>query len=228
MAKAELHQPRGKHVLLVVKKKMGHRWKLDKDALGIPQNSFKHITNGDNPLSAKAAAKVAEALGVSFGYLMAGDASKPPITESGELFTEETYQRHRAQREQPNPALPVARKRGDEAFRLFYQLCVKLGRVLLAAHEGTPAQPEGDTRFAAWAARDALIKIGNLYPSFDTNRSVRSGVITLRSIPETFDHELQALMNSGKKRPDAVWRSIQKRLHRDLLIIEKKQARAAS
>jgi hypothetical protein len=230
--KKRLHQPTGKHVLLVLRKIIGARAKESKAALGLAPDTVKSITSrkgpGRMPFTEHAAATVAKNTGVAFNCLLDWQPGKPLKTDTGKPFTEETYKRHRMRLESVTLALPASRKRCDEAFRLYYLLCIKLGRAMLAAHEGTPAQPEGDTRFAAWALRDAINKVGNLYPSFDTNRNVRSGLIELRSIPETFDDSLQTLMNSGKKKPVDVWRAILKQFHLGLEVTEATQAAAAS
>ena len=226
--KKQLHQPKGKHVLSVLRKIIGATVPETKAVLGLSRDTVKSISSGRLAFSERAARTVAAKTGVSIAWLLAMDASKPPTTEGGEPFTEETFNRHEMQHDKFTLTLPASKKRGDETFRLYYLLCVKLGRVLLAAHEGTPAQPEGDTRFAAWKLRDEMIKLGNHYPTFDTNKKVYSGLIEMRSIPETFDNDLQTLMGSGKAKPVDVWRSVIKRFHRDLATMEKQQAVAAT
>lgn len=239
-----LHRPKkGKHVLTALRRIIGVRAKESQEWLGIPLDTAKSITSGRLAFSKAAAATVADKTGVAFEWLMAGDASKPPTTQTGEPFNDQSFTRHRMGHDAAAGALGRANRRGNETFRLFFLLTIKLGRVLLAAHEGTEAQPRGDGRFAAWKIRDELVRLGKMYPSFDTNRKVYSGQVQLRSIPETFDVELQALMQSyvepkakgksgGKKparvKPLVVWREVAERFSRALSQLEREQAKRLS
>ena len=235
-----LHRTKkGKHVLQVLRKIIGVRGKESRERLGLAPDTIKSITSGRLAFSKAAAATVADQTGVSFLWLMAGDASKPPTTQTGEPFDERSFNRHRMARDAAAGALVRANKLGNETFRLFFLLTIKLGRVLLAAHEGTEAQPKGDGRFAAWKIRDELVRLGKMYPSFDTNRKVYSGQVQLRSIPERFDVELQAMMQSygepktgGKKparvKPLVVWREVAERFSRALSQLEREQAKRLS
>lgn len=220
----QLHRP--KHVLLEVRKIIRGRAKESKDTIGLAMDTVKSITSGRLTFGHHAAATVARVTGIAYDCLLSWQPGKQLKTSTGEPFTEETYNRHRMQLEAATAARPGSRKRGNEAFRLYILLCVKVGRVLLAAQEGTAAQPEGDIRFAAWKLRDELNRIGNLYPTYDSNRKVYAGPIVMRSVPERFDHDLQILM--GRKKPLDYWRSILTRFHRDLAAIEHKQAESVA
>jgi transcriptional regulator with XRE-family HTH domain len=235
-----LHRTKkGEHVITALRKIIGVRGKEVRERLGLAPDTIKSITSGRLAFSKAAAATVADKTGVSFSWLMENDARKPPTTQTGEPFNEQTFNRHRMAHDKAAGALGRANQRGNETFRLFVLLTIKLGRVLLAAHGGTEAQPKGDARFAAWAIRDELVRLGKMYPSFDTNRKVYSGQVQLRSIPEKFDVELQALMQSygepkakakpgGKKparvKPLVVWREVAERFSRGLSQLERGQA----
>jgi hypothetical protein len=71
-----------------------------------------------------------------------------------------------------------------------------------------------------------MIKLGKLYPSFDTNPNVRGVIADLVGIRESFDDCFQTLMNSGRIKPTDVWRRILKGFHLALKAIEAVQATA--
>lgn len=214
MRKPLHHRRRGQHVLLALRKIIGASACESKEVIGLAPDTIKSITSGRLAFGPRAAAKVADATGVSLAWLLAGDASKPPRTAGGKEFTAETFQRHEFARDKVTRATLAARKRGDDAFRLWLLLCVKCGQLMLAAAEGNKKQPSGDAAFAAWACRDAIVRLGKAYPTFE------------KGLPEAFSRELQVAMH-GKLKVSEFWAMLLDYMHRGVATIEGSQAAKA-
>jgi hypothetical protein len=88
-----------KHVLSVLRKIIGASLADSKEIFGLARDTVKSIQSGRLPFSEQAMLTVAKKTGVSYKWLLKGDGSKPPKTESGEKFTKETFDRHEATRD---------------------------------------------------------------------------------------------------------------------------------
>lgn len=218
--KKRLHSKTAKHVLSILRKIIGASLSESKAVLGLAPDTVKSIQSGRLRFSEQAAATVAEKTGVALDWLMQGDGSKPPITAEGKQFTEETFNRHEMQHDKFTLALPDSRKMGNESFRLYLLLCIKLGRVMLAAADAK------DGKFAAWKLRDELGRVGRNYPAFES-KDVVKGVVRNQTAPEIFDVGLQTMLNTGTK-PKQLWATMLDRFNKELCAIETAQAKAAA
>jgi len=217
--KKRIHLKQPRHVLSVLRKVIGASLAESKAVLGLGQQTVKDIQCGRSKFLPHHAATVAEKTGVALDWLMKGDGSKPPTTADGQQFTEETFNRHEMQHDKFARALPDSRKMGNESFRLYMLLCIKLGRTMLAAADAN------DGKFAAWKLRDEINKAGGKYPAFESQAGADGRKIL--TAPENFDWELQTMLNSGTL-PKQLWENILDRFHTQLCAIENKQARAAA
>lgn len=107
-----------------------------KSVLGLAPDTVKSIQCGRLPFSELAMLTVAKTTGVSYKWLLNYDGSKPPVTENGEKFTEETFNKHEAKRDKD-------RKERDSpvnfnfsrylCLQQFHTLTIKLAALMLAA-----------------------------------------------------------------------------------------------
>jgi len=202
-----------------LRKTIGASLADSKAVLGLAPDTVKSIQSGRLRFSEQAAATVAEQTGVALDWLMQGDGSKPPITADGKQFTEQTFNRHEFERDKFTRALPFSRKMGNENFRLYLLLCIKLGRAMLAAADAN------DGKFAAWKLRNDICKVGRNYPAFES-KDIVEGVVKTQTAPEIFDLKLQTMLNTGEP-PKKLWASLITSFHNELCAIENSQARAA-
>jgi hypothetical protein len=222
MAKRLQNLQTGKHVLAKLRETIGVKIEDNagvKDALGISSSAVQSAQCGRMPFGLHTASKVAAATGVSVKWLLTGDGNKPPIMENGQPFTKDTFLRHRMDLEKFKLAFRGSRDRGNECFRFYLLLCIKLGRVMLAATDAK------DAKFAAWKMRHELLQVGAKYPAFES-KDVLNGVVKNQTSPESFDYGLQTMLNTGTL-PKKLWATILDRFHNELCAIETRQAKAA-
>jgi transcriptional regulator with XRE-family HTH domain len=83
-----------RHVLVKLRRELNDlRQKELADIVGCSTSTIKRIELGNLKLSRRLARKLSEALGVSMNYLLANDLRKRPVTDSGEPWTREIYDR---------------------------------------------------------------------------------------------------------------------------------------
>jgi hypothetical protein len=207
-----------KHILARVRDVLDCSQKSAPEYLGISTDTCAGVESGRLRFTHALAERVSMATGLTVECLT-GNASAPLVMVNGEQFTRENYDRYQMAQEKFMAALPDARKKGDECFRYFLLLCIKLGRVMLA---GADAK---DAKFAAWKLRDELAKVGRRYPAF-AGTTDAAGKLT-PSKPEAFDFGLQTQLNTGTP-PEQLWDSIRDQFHQQLRSIEAKHANAAT
>jgi transcriptional regulator with XRE-family HTH domain len=78
--------PTPKHVLTVLRKKLGLRQTEFAERVGLSRRTLQNVEYGQ-PLSRKSAAIIAERFNVSIDWLLANDANRPMMTALGEAWT---------------------------------------------------------------------------------------------------------------------------------------------
>jgi hypothetical protein len=224
MSKIHRSEKKERHVLAKLREVIGCSQKSAPEDLGIPTDTCASIECGRvhkgrirYPLTARVANRVSEWTGISSKWLLCGNPRAKMTTPDGRPFTIETFQRIKHERQL---GIEPARKGGNECFRFYLLLCVKLGRVMLAATDAK------DAKFAAWKLRHELNTIGRKYPAFES-KDIKNGVIKNPTAPEAFDWQVQNLMNTGTK-PKQLWKTILERFNHELCAIETDQAKSAS
>jgi hypothetical protein len=132
--------------------------------------------------------------------------SQSPRTIDGKIFTKQTFEEHKAGKRKPISAV--------ECFRFYLLLCIKLGRVMLAAFMAR------NTVFTVWQIRTALNHIGEAFPEYESRES-KDGIYQTLTIPQAFDTEMQGMMTERKK-PIEHWRALLIRFCADLSKITRK------
>ena len=203
-----------KHVLARLRDVYQCGQKSAPDFLGIATDTCASIESGRARLTPAIARRVSYWTGVSEKCLLNGNTSLK--TKDGKPYSEDVF--YRLQAERNTFVLPV-REKGDETFRYYLRLCIKLGRVMLAAADAK------DGKFAAWKLRDEIIKAGQKYPTFEGEYV--NGVSQKQTAPEVFDRELQTMLNTDTK-PKKLWSNILDRFDGELCAVENRQAHAAA
>jgi transcriptional regulator with XRE-family HTH domain len=197
-----------KHVLAVIRGKLGISQKSSPDYLGLPVRTLTALECGQlKHVTPRTAQIVSAKTGVSIESLLENSSS--PTTADGRLFTRETFEEHKAGKRKPISAV--------ECFRFYLLLCIKLGRVMLAAFMAK------NTIFTVWQIRTALNKIGESFPEFES-QDTKQGVYQSLTHPQMFDFDMQRMMVEGKTKPTGLWAALLARFNTELSVIEKKSA----
>jgi len=215
---------KSQHVLAKLREVINASQKSAPDDLGIPTDTCASIESGrvrngrrTYHLTEAVARRVSSMTGISPGWLLQGDVKKPLVTSDGKPYTRDIFERVRFERES---FIAPARKQGNECYRFYLLLCIKLGRVMLAATDGK------DAKFSAWKIRHELLQIGAKYPAFES-KDVVNCIVKNQTAPESFDYDLQHLMNTGTK-PKKLWAIILDRFNKELCAVESAHAKAAA
>jgi hypothetical protein len=205
------------HVLALLRSVIECKQMTSWDGLGISPATCAHIENGDLlPLSKTLAERIAFHTGISIQWLLRNDSKAPMVTMDGKKYSKEFYDRIQWQRKE---SLVPVKSAGDECFRHYLRLCVKMGRVLLAAASAK------DAKFAAWKIRNKLIEIGKEYKAFGGDE-IEGSTVKNPTKPELFEDEMRSLMNTGPK-SDKVWRAIITTFNRELIDIQNQHVTAS-
>lgn len=200
-----------KHVLARLREVIGGSQKSAPEDLGIATDTCASIESGRARLTPAIARRVASWTGVSEKCLLNGGDRL--TTPDNKPYTRDTFDRVRFERES---VIAPVRNKGNESFRLYLLLCMKLGRVMLAAAEAN------DGKFAAWKLRDEMNRAGRKYPAFES-KDILNGIVRNQTAPEVFDHDLQTMLNTSTP-AKKLWATVLDRFHRDLCAIETTKA----
>jgi transcriptional regulator with XRE-family HTH domain len=84
-----------RHVLVKIRDQLGLQQKELANLVGCSTSTIKRIELGSLGLSRGLARKISERLGVSMNYLSNNDLRKDPVTDSGEKWTRQTFEKLR-------------------------------------------------------------------------------------------------------------------------------------
>jgi DNA-binding XRE family transcriptional regulator len=204
-----------KNVLARLREVIGGSQKSAPDDLGIATDTCASIESGRARMTPTIARRVESWTGVSGKCLLKG--STKLTTPDGKPYTRDIFDRICFERDS---VIAPVRNKGNESFRLYLLLCMKLGCFMLAAADAN------DGKFAAWKLRDEIIRAGRKYPAFES-KDIVHGVVKTLTAPEVFNLDLQNMLNAGTL-PTKLWANILDRFHNELCAIENSQARAAA
>jgi hypothetical protein len=206
-------EPKRKNVLAIIREKIfvGRilPQKASQEWLGLPVRTLTAIECGQRPLTLRTAKIVSKKTGVSIESLM--ENSQSPVMATGQFFNAKAFKEYTSGKPKPIS--------GAECFRFYILLCIKLGRVMLAAFMTK------DAIFAVWKIRTALNQIGKDFPAFEsTDNDIKQGIYQNPTPPETFDFEMQKLMATNPK-PTKLWTAILNAFNGELSAIEGRQSK---
>ncbi len=96
--------PKNQHVVAVLRQAIGLGQQQLAARIGCSKSYIQKIELDDRPLSLETAKRIGDHTGVDLDWLMAGNYKKPPLAAAGRPLTWERYDRHRAWKEEVQPA----------------------------------------------------------------------------------------------------------------------------